>query len=79
MPTPQNGQHTQAIRRQKPANYLSVLDHFVELALKGLSIKQSPGRNLRNDCSEKFRETPRTICDTSRSLLLFAQFKKREK
>ena len=64
MPTPQNGQHTQAIRRQK---------------LFGLSIKQSSGRNLRNDCSEKFRETPRTICDTSRSLLLFAQFKKREK
>ena len=28
---------TQAIRRQKPTNYLSVFDHFVGLALKGLN------------------------------------------
>ena len=28
--------HTQKIRRQKPTNFLSVFDHFVELALKGL-------------------------------------------
>ena len=28
--------HTQTIRRQKPTNCLSVLDHFVKLALKGL-------------------------------------------
>ena len=28
--------HTQTIRRQSPTNCLSVLDHFVELALKGL-------------------------------------------
>ena len=30
--------HTQTIRRQKPTNYLSVFDHFVELALKGLKV-----------------------------------------
>ena len=28
--------HTQTIRRQKPTNCLSVFDHFVGLALKGL-------------------------------------------
>ena len=28
--------HTQTIGRQKPANCLSVFDHFVGLALKGL-------------------------------------------
>ena len=28
--------HTQAIRRLLPMNYLSVFDHFVGLALKGL-------------------------------------------
>ena len=28
--------HTQIIRRQQPKNGLSVLDHFVGLALKGL-------------------------------------------
>ena len=30
--------HTQIIRRRLPANYLSVFDHFVELALKGLRL-----------------------------------------
>ena len=29
--------HIQTIRRQFPMNCLSVFDHFVELALKGLS------------------------------------------
>ena len=28
--------HTQTIRRQQPTNCLSVFDHFVNLALKGL-------------------------------------------
>ena len=28
--------HTQTIRRQKPTNCLSVFDHFVDLARKGL-------------------------------------------
>ena len=28
--------HIQTIRQQKPTNCLSVFDHFVELALKGL-------------------------------------------
>ena len=39
VPTPQNGQHTQTIRRQQPTNYLSMFDHFKGLALKGLSFK----------------------------------------
>ena len=29
--------HTQTIRRQKPTNCFSVFDHFVVLALKGLT------------------------------------------
>ena len=29
--------YTQVIRRQKPTNRLSVFDHFMELALKGLT------------------------------------------
>ena len=29
--------HTQTIRQQKPTNYLSVLDRFVGLVLKGIS------------------------------------------
>ena len=29
--------HTQTVRRQKPTNCLSVFDHFVRLAPKGLS------------------------------------------
>ena len=36
-PTPQNGKHTQTICCQKPTNCLSVFDHFVGLAFKGLS------------------------------------------
>ena len=35
VPTPENGQHTQMIRGQKPKNRLSVFDQFVGLALKG--------------------------------------------
>ena len=31
--------HTQTIRRQLPKNCLSVFDHFVELGLKGLTVK----------------------------------------
>ena len=30
--------HTQAIRRQQPTNCLSVFDHFLGLALKGLTV-----------------------------------------
>ena len=30
--------HTQTIHRQQPTNCLSVFDHFVGLALKGLAI-----------------------------------------
>ena len=40
LPTPQKPhkrvKHTQAIRRQLPTNCLSVFDHYVGLALKGL-------------------------------------------
>ena len=31
--------HTETIRRQQPANCLSVFDRFVGLALKGLTFK----------------------------------------
>ena len=30
-------EHTQTSRRQQPTNWLSVFDHFVKLALKGLT------------------------------------------
>ena len=30
--------HTQTIRFQQPPNYLSVFDHFLGLALKGLTL-----------------------------------------
>ena len=33
--------HTETIRRQKPTSCLSVFDHFVELALKGLIVCQT--------------------------------------
>ena len=32
---------TQTIRRQQPTNYLSMLDHFVGLAIKGLIYRLS--------------------------------------
>ena len=32
--------HTQTIRRQQPTNCLSVFDHFVGLALKGLILNE---------------------------------------
>ena len=42
--------HTQTIRRQKPTNCLSVFDHFVGLALKGLMLI-SLIRNAPFSCS----------------------------
>ena len=41
--------HTQTIRRQKFTNCLSVFDHFVRLALKGLTDRrmQNPMKRLR--------------------------------
>ena len=36
MLNPKLVKHTQTIRRLLPKNFLSVFDHFVELALKGL-------------------------------------------
>ena len=32
------GEHTQPIRPQQPTNCLSLFDHFVELALEGLTL-----------------------------------------
>ena len=40
--------HTQTIRRQQPANCLSVFVHFVGLALKGLS------RRVNNPMKSRF-------------------------
>ena len=33
--------HTQTIRREKPTNCLSVFNHFVGLALKGLTVNKA--------------------------------------
>ena len=38
MPTPQNGQ-THSIRRQTPAKYFNLFDHFVGLGVKELMIE----------------------------------------
>ena len=40
--------HTKKIRQQKPTNYLSVFDHFVGLALKGLKYETQSLRARRN-------------------------------
>ena len=34
--------HAQKLRRQQPTNCLSLFNHFVELALKGLKIEIRP-------------------------------------
>ena len=47
--------HTQAIRRVLPTNCLSVFDHFVELALKGLRKQPFPGV-LQKSCSAEFHK-----------------------
>ena len=63
--------HTQTVRRQKPTNYLSVFDHFVGLALKGLkthmpkNTARYPGKILQpyspkylfflNNCEQLFQ------------------------
>ena len=38
--------HTQKIRRLLPTNCLSVFDHFVRLALKGLGTKSSVTQSI---------------------------------
>ena len=46
--------HTQTIPWQKPTNSLSVFDHFVRLAHKGLSISRTPNLKLfKNGTSSK--------------------------
>ena len=51
MPTPENGQHTRTIRQLLLMNCLSVFDHFVELALKGLTFSCIMLKNGQT-CSE---------------------------
>ena len=41
--------HTQTIRRQQPTNCLSVFDHFVGLALKGLRLLTIFAKSLITD------------------------------
>ena len=49
--------HTQTIRQLLPTNYLSVFDHFVGLALKGLTENgdQSIMKNLTEYSQKKLR------------------------
>ena len=42
--------HTQTIRRQKATNYLSVFDHFVRLALKGIKGMREGGESKISLC-----------------------------
>ena len=44
--------HTQTIRRQKPTKCFSVRDHFVRLALKGLTILTGKNCVLHNSVQE---------------------------
>ena len=37
--------HSQTIRRQQPTNYLSLFDHFVGLAFKGLKLRNLHGKD----------------------------------
>ena len=46
--------HTQIIRRQQPNNCLSVFDHYLGLALKGLTSIVSPSENRLKTHSVKF-------------------------
>ena len=39
--------HAQTIRRRKPTNCLSVFDHFVTLALKGLTPQSSISKRAK--------------------------------
>ena len=48
--------HTKTIRRQQPTNYLSVFDHFVGLALKGLT--WATDEDFHNGKSLKNGKTP---------------------
>ena len=49
--------HTQAIRRQQPTNCLSVFGHFMELVLKGLSLRNSKKlRGLLGPCQTPMME-----------------------
>ena len=48
--------HTQTIRLQQPANCLSVFDHFVNLALKGLRLYELVTTNSRS-CFHKYIST----------------------
>ena len=38
--------HTETIRRLLPTNFLSVFDHFVEFALKGLTLEENVMLNV---------------------------------
>ena len=40
--------HTQTVRRQQPMNCLSVFDHFVGLALKGLNTPQKMKSSIKD-------------------------------
>ena len=47
--------HTQTIRRFLTRNFLSVFDHFVGLALKGLGLYQQRGMwNVQKNLNKKF-------------------------
>ena len=46
---------TQTIRGQQPTNYLSVFDHFVGLALKGLTKYNAMKRLILNEPRQKYQ------------------------
>ena len=62
--------HIQAIRRLLPTNCLSVFDHFVELALEGLSSVQRRSRTLSNIDNTVFLKKVR---DGENMLTIFAK------
>ena len=55
--------HTQTGRRQKPTNCLSVFDHFVELAIKGLkSFLHNSTRIQQNEKKKHLKQNQKDFC-----------------
>ena len=60
--------HTQTIRRQQPANCLSVFDHLVKLALKGF---KSNMYDISMIWDEVFKNRPSKICGRQSLKILY--------
>ena len=55
-------EHSQTIRRQNPTNCLSVFDHFVGLALKGLRLVNLKQTKFLNKFEPKSKLNELNVC-----------------